>query len=159
MNGRHKIGAEAWPISREGMDHQPILLKVIVQSQNPNGKGVLHLSPDQALYAHSRLSTITTAFLTGHPEAVHHLGIEALPEDHGDRLNASSGTRVWPIVHEGAELPPVLDEVVIESEHPDGHGFIRLTPDQARYIHGRLTHITLAFLHENVWGGEDALAQ
>jgi hypothetical protein len=49
--------------------------------------------------------------------------------------------------------------VVIESEHPDGHGLIHLTPTQARYVHHRLTAIALDYLHEYGWGGEDGRAQ
>ena len=51
------------------------------------------------------------------------------------------------------------DYSLVEGDGPAGHGVVHLTPDQARYLHDRLTQITLAFLHENVWGGEDARAQ
>lgn len=154
--GRH--AAEAWPISREDTGYRPILEKVIIESEHPDGHGVVRLSPEQALYAHSRLSHITMAFLHGHPEHVDHLGVDHLPEDHLHMLSRC-GAKVWPISHEAASLPPTLEKVVVESEHPDGTGLIHLSPDQVRYIHSRLTHITLAFLHENVWGGEDARGQ
>jgi hypothetical protein len=65
----------------------------------------------------------------------------------------------WPISREDTGYGPISEKVVIESEHPDAHGDIRLAPDQARYIQCRLSHITLTFLHENVWGGEDARGQ
>ena len=151
-------GAEAWPISREDTGYRPILEKVVVESDHPDGHGVVRLSPDQALYVHSRLSSIAMAFLHGRPACVEHLGVDRLPEDHLYQLSRC-GAKVWPISGEADGLPPVLEKVVVESEHPDGHGLVHLSPDQARYVHGRLTHITLAFLHENVWGGEDARAQ
>ena len=69
------------------------------------------------------------------------------------------GAEAWPIAREGTSSRPTLEKVVIESKHPDGHGVVHLSPDQALYIHSRLTQITLAFLHENGWGGEDARAQ
>jgi hypothetical protein len=157
----HKLGthgAEAWPISFEGPGARPILAKIIVESRHPDGHGIVHLSPDQALYAHSRLSHITMAFLHGRIDRVEHLGIDHLPEDHLDKLS-TCGAKVWPISHEGTDLPPVLEKVVVESAHPGGSGVIHLSPDQALYVHSRLTHITLAFLHENTWGGEDARSQ
>ena len=154
--GAHE--AEAWPISREDTGYRPILEKVVVESEHPDGHGVVRLSPDQALYVHSRLSGIAMAFLHGRPGGVEHLGVADLPDDHLYRLSRC-GAKVWPISREADALPPVLEQVVVESEHPDGGGLIHLSPEQARYIHNRLTHITLAFLHENVWGGEDARAQ
>jgi hypothetical protein len=53
----------------------------------------------------------------------------------------------------------VLDAVLIESVHPDGHGVVRLSPEQAIYIRDRLEQISISQLHENVWGGEDARLQ
>jgi hypothetical protein len=151
-------GAEAWPIGREDTGYRPILEKVVVESEHPDGHGVVRLSPDQALYVHSRLSTIAMAFLHGCTACVEHLGVDRLPDDHLQQLSRC-GAKVWPISHNGADRPPGLEQVVVESEHPDGPGLVHLSPDQACYIHNRLTHITLAFLHENVWGGEDARAQ
>ena len=153
-----RYAAEAWPISREDTTYRPILDKVVIESEHQDGHGVVRLTPDQALYAHSRLSHITMAFLHGATVGVDHLGVEKLPDDHLHMLSRC-GAKVWPISHEHDNLPPVLEKVVVESDHPDGRGLIHLTPDQARYIHSRLTHITLAFLHENVWGGEDARSQ
>ena len=157
----HKLGthgAEAWPISRAGTSHRPILAKVVIESEHPDGHGVIHLAPEQALYVHSRLSHITMAFLHGQDGGVRHLGVDHLPDDHLQRLS-TCGAKVWPISHEGTSPPPVLEQVVVESEHPDGHGLLHLTPEQAQYLHSRLSHITMAFLHENVWAGEDARAQ
>jgi hypothetical protein len=158
MSKLHKNGAEAWPIAREANGHRPLLEKVIVESDHPDGHGAVHLTPDQALYVHSRLSHITMAFLHGHKEPVRHLGIDHLPDDHVYRMSRC-GAKVWPISHEGETLPPVLEKVVVEGDYPAGHGVVHLTPDQALYLHSRLTQITLAFLHENTWGGEDARAQ
>lgn len=158
MSERGRKSAEAWPISRPGPGHRPILEKVIVESHHVDGNGVVHLTPDQALYVHSRLSHITSAFLRPNHETYEHYGVEELPADHVTRMSRC-GAKVWPISHEGEQLPPTLEKVVVESEHPDRHGLIHLTPDQAHYIHARLTHINLAFLHENIWGGEDSGVQ
>jgi hypothetical protein len=155
---RHQNGAEAWPISQEHKDYPPSLTKVIVASRHPDGRGEVHLTPDQALYAQSRLSVIKVAFLNGHPESVHQFGIDQLPDEHAEQMSGV-GTRVWPIVDDETSPHPVLKEVVIENRHPDGHGLVHLTPEEARHIEHRLTEISLAFLHENVWGGEDARRQ
>ena len=155
---RHHNGAEAWPISQEHTAHSPSLTKVIVASRHPDGKGEVHLTPNQALYGQSRLSMIKVAFLNGHQESVHHLGTDHLPEAHADEMRGI-GAKVWPIIGDETSSHPVLKDVVIESRHPDGYGLVHLTPDEARHIEHRLTEITLAFLHENVWGGEDALRQ
>jgi hypothetical protein len=158
MNRAHTNGAEAWPISREGTDHRPILEKILIASKHLDGRGIVHLTPDQALYAQSRLSAIAVAFLHGHAVSIRGVGIDRLPDDHAQKLS-ECGAKVWPIVHQRDGAPPVLEQVAVESEHPAGHGLIHLSPEQARYIHERLTHITLAFLHDNVWGGEDARMQ
>jgi hypothetical protein len=158
VNTLQRNGAEAWPISREGYGHRPILEQVIIKSNHPEGQGIVRLTPDQALYAQSRLSLIAMAFLHGHNGQVHRLGIDHLPDDHEGKLS-KCGAKVWPITHEAEGVPAVLEEVIVESEHSKGHGVIHLTPDQARYIQGRLSQITLAFLHENVWSGEDARVQ
>jgi hypothetical protein len=63
MNTLKKNGAEAWPISREDFAYRPILEQVIIESNHPDGRGVIRLSPDQALYTISRLSLISMAFL------------------------------------------------------------------------------------------------
>jgi hypothetical protein len=158
MNTLKRNGAEAWPISREDFGHRPILDQVIIESKHPAGYGAVRLTPDQALYAQSRLSLIAMAFLHGHSEQVQGLGIAHLPDDHAAMLS-KCGAKVWPITHEADGSSSILEQVVIESEHPQGHGVIHLTPDQTRYIHSRLSHITLAFLHDNAWGGEDARIQ
>jgi hypothetical protein len=158
MNTQQRNGAEAWPISREGYGHRPILEQVVIESKHPEGQGIVRLTPDQALYAQSRLSLVAMAYLHGHNGQVHRFGIDHLPDDHEDKLSRC-GAKVWPIGREEEGKPAVLEWVVIESEHPQGHGMVFLSPDQARYIQGRLSSITLAFLHENVWSGEDARVQ
>jgi hypothetical protein len=155
---RHPKGAEAWPISHEISDHSPILTKVIVASRHPDGSGKVNLTPNQALYAQSRLSMIRVAFLNGHSESVHNLGTEHLPNAHADQLS-SVGAKVWPIIDDETSPHPALKDVVIESVHPDGYGLVHLTPEEADHVEHRLREITLAFLHENTWGGEDARRQ
>ena len=158
MNARNQIEAEAWPISRPGPGHRPLLEKVIIESRHPDGDGVLHLTPDQALYVHSRLSHVNSAFLSRSHVAFENYGLPELPLDHLHQMSRS-GAKVWPISHESGSLPPTLEKVVIENDSKDGHALIHLSPKQAEYIHARLTHINLAFLHENVWGGEDPSGQ
>jgi hypothetical protein len=155
MNNRIRLGAEAWPISRPGPGHRPILEKVIIKSHHPDGNGVLHLTPDQALYFHSRLSHVNSAFLRSNHLAYERYGVPELPPDHLSQMSRC-GAKVWPISHETDALPPALDKVVVENENDNRHHLLNLSPEQAEYIHARLTHINLAFLHENAWGGEDA---
>src|SRR6478609_888443 len=152
MSTLQKIKAEAWPIARPSTSHRPILEKIIIESHHPDGNGAVTLNPDQSLYVHSRLSNVVSSFLRGHDTGVHTVGVEQLPADHVHELSAC-GAKVWPIRHDSSGVP-VLEKVVIESNYPDGRGPISLTPDQANYIYNRLTQINLAFLHENVWGGE-----
>ena len=113
----------------------------------------MYLTPDQTLYTQSRLSIIKSAFLCGHYQQINHLGVSHLPDDHADHLS-SCGAKVWSIVDSAAS--PALVSVVVESQHPDGNGMVTLLPEEALHIQERLTQITLAFLHENIWGGEDA---
>ena len=152
MNTQQKFNAEAWPIARPSTSHRPILEKVIIESHHSDGNGTVTLGPDQSLYVHSRLSNVVSAFLRGHDSSIHNFGVEHLPADHEQSLSAC-GAKVWPIRHESRGVE-ILEKVVIESNHSDGHGPISLSPEQASYIYSRLTHINLAFLHENVWGGE-----
>ena len=157
MKTHQKINAEAWPIARPSTSHRPILEKIIIESHHPDGNGTVTLGPDQSLYVHSRLSNVVSAFLRGHDGSVHNFGVEQLPADHEHALSAC-GAKVWPIRHEMSGVE-TLEKVVIESNHPEGHGLISLSPEQANYIYSRLTQINLAFLHENVWGGESSGSQ
>ena len=56
-------------------------------------------------------------------------------------LNARSIERIGPT---GERL---LDEVVVESAHPDGNGTVHLTPDQSLLLLSRLTQLDAQFLH------------
>jgi hypothetical protein len=158
MNIRHRGGAEAWPIGRESRSGYTLrLMKIVVANRKSDEHDAVHLTPDQALYAHSRLSIIKSAYLNGHFQQVQTLGVDHLPDDHAHHLS-SCGAKVWSIVDETAS-PKRLQFVVLESQHPDGYGMIKLSPEEALHIEERLTQITLAFLHENYWGGEDADSQ
>ncbi|MFL5761145.1 MAG: hypothetical protein ACJ789_15610 [Thermomicrobiales bacterium] len=158
MFTHRKTGAEALVVNHDGPNHMQLLEEVVIRSDFPQGSGVVRLSPDQALYVHSRLSNVTMAFMHGHQEPVEHLGITHLPDDHEHHLSRC-GAKVWPIVRKDDTRPPVLQEVVIESEYPKGHAIVHLSPEQVRYIYERLTQIAFTYLHENAWGGEDARLQ
>jgi hypothetical protein len=161
MSKLGKFEAEAWPITMDGQVSQRVLLKLIVESNHPLGHGRLHLSADQALYVHSRLTQIAAELI--HPG---HAGGESIAgsdparrhEEPAVRLGRY-GAEVWAVTDCGADGRPVLEVVLIESVHPDGHGVVRLTPEQTLYIRDRLEQISMAHLHENVWGGEDARRQ
>jgi hypothetical protein len=156
-----KFGAEAGPIAMEGQGSQRILLKVIVESDHPLGHGRLHLSADQALYVHARLTQIAAAFLHadhGGWRSTAHAEPARRDEEPVVRLGRY-GAEAWPLVSDGGDGCAVLNAVLIESVHPDGHGVVRLSPEQAIYIRDRLEQISISQLHENVWGGEDARLQ
>jgi hypothetical protein len=146
------------PIGHTGEGPHPLLQQVIVERSHPDGDDVIHLSPDQALYVHSRLAVITMAMLHGHAERIEHLGTAHLPDDPASDLR-SCGARVWLIVGEGGASAPVVEQVVIASVHPDGDGIIHLSPQHANELYRRLTQIALTHFHETRWGGEDARAQ
>ncbi len=164
MHRHSKLGtleAAAWPVAAEGGGHQRMLIKVVVESAHPLGHGRLHLSADQALSLHGRLTHIAAVFLhgaraDGPPTAPADPALR--PDDLEVRLGRS-GVEAWPLSRPGADGRPVLDVVLVESVHPDGHGVVRLSPEQALAIRDRLEQILLAYLHENVWGGEDARRQ
>ena len=161
MNKLNKCGAEAWPISREVPKGWPVLEKVVVACEHADGCGSVHLSADQALYVHSRLSQIAGAFLPHHYWGGQHPHDQPTTHPNEPTVHelAKCGAEAWPIASEGIGIPPDLEKVVVESDHPGGRGPIHLSPDQALYIQDRLTHISLAFLHDKGWGGEDARSQ
>jgi hypothetical protein len=161
MTKLSKCGAEAWPISHEGPRGRPVLEKVVVACEHADGNGSVHLTADQALYVHSRLSQIAGAFLPHHYWSGRHPHDQATTHPDGPAVHelAMCGAEAWPIASEGMEKPPDLEKVVVESNHPGGRGPIHLSPGQTLYIQDRLTHITLAFLHDKGWGGEDARSQ
>jgi hypothetical protein len=154
-------GAEAWPISRENGGRRPVLEQIIVASEHGDGRGALHLTPDQALYVQSRLTQIAITYLPHHQWNGQHPHEQATTHPNGpaDHTLAPCGAAVWPILGAGADLMPDLEQVVIASDQSGGSGPIHLSPDQVLHIEARLTHITLAFLHDNGWGGEDARDQ
>jgi hypothetical protein len=141
-------GAEAWPYSHEA---RPPVWDKLVESDHPAGRGLIRLSPHQAFSVHSRLSHSTAALLRDHADGVHHLVSSYTLANPAQELG-QCGARECPIAQDDNGSPPVLEQVVVESEHLDGHGTIHLSSEQARYVHARLTKITLAFLHQNAWG-------
>jgi hypothetical protein len=156
---RHYLGsiqADAWPVIAH--DHRASLEQIIVESRHPAGNGQIHLSPQQALYVQSRLALIAIGCL--HHEDQHFAGVVTdhapNPAEHTMR---ECGARVWPVGLVTASQPPAVDEVIVESRHPDGDGEIHLSPDQADFVAKQLTHIALQYLHDDVWGGEDARQQ
>jgi hypothetical protein len=156
----YTCGAEAWPISRENGGGHPVLEQIIVASQHADGPGTVHLTPNQALYVQSRLSQIAITYLPHHTWNGQHPHEQATthPDGPAEHTLAPCGAEVWPVVG-GADLMPDLEQVVIASDRPGGSGPIHLSPDQVLHIEERLTHITLAFLHDNGWGGEDGRNQ
>jgi hypothetical protein len=156
-----QYGAEAWPVSHAGRDGRRSLETVVVMSEHADGRGTVHLTADQALYVQSRLSQIAVAFLPHHRCTGVHPHRQATTHPDGPAVHtlASCGAEAWPIVSEGAGLPPDLEKVVVESDHPGGRASVHLSPEQALYVEERLTHITLDFLHDKGWGGEDARSQ
>jgi hypothetical protein len=154
-------GAEAWPISHEGPYGRPVLEKIIVASEHADRSSSVHLTADQAVYVHSRLSQIACAFLPQHCWNGQHPHDQPTSHPDGPATHelAKCGAEAWPIASEGPEIRPDLEKVVVESNRPEGPGPVHLSPDQVLYVHNRLTHITLAFLHDKGWGGEDARNQ
>ncbi|HEY7036131.1 MAG TPA: hypothetical protein VH482_32660 [Thermomicrobiales bacterium] len=156
-----KFGAEAWPIVMAGQGSRRVLLKVIVGCNHPLGHGRLNPSADQALYVHSRLTQVAAELI--HPGHAERQSIaESDPARRHDEPAARLGrygAEVWALTSRWERSRPELEVVLIESVHPDGHGVVRLTPEQTLYVRDRLEQISIAHLHENVWGGEDARRQ
>jgi hypothetical protein len=158
MNVLHRHGVEAWPIGYEAQNSLPMLRKIVIASKRPHDKAKVHLTPEQALYAQARMSVIKSAIQGGHLASIRHLGSARLPDDHADHLK-SCGAKVWTISEQADATHELVTQVVIESSHPDGYGMVSLSPVEALHIADRLTQITLAFLHDSAWGGEDARNQ
>jgi hypothetical protein len=154
-------GAEAWPVSHAGRDGRRSLETIVVMSEHADGRGAVHLTADQALYVQSRLSQIAVTFLPHHRSNGMHPHGQATTHPDGPAVHtlASCGAEAWPVFVEGAGILADLEKVVVESDRPDGRASIHLSPEQALYVEERLTHITLDFLHDKGWGGEDAYAQ
>jgi hypothetical protein len=161
MSKLGKFEAEAWPIVMDGQGSQRVLLKVVIESNHPLGYGHLNLSTDQVLYIHSRLTQVAAELI--HPG---HTGGESIAASDPARRHDEPavrlgryGAEVWVLTSSWEDSRPELEAVLIESAHPDGHGVVRLTPEQTLHIRDRLEQISIAHLHENVWGGEDARRQ
>jgi len=161
MTKLNTCGAEAWSINHAGRDGRRSLETIIVMSEHADGRGAVHLTADQALYVQSRLSQIAVSFLPHHRCDGAHPYRQATTHPDGPTVHtlASCGAEAWPVFVDGAGTPPDLEKVVVESDRPDGRASIHLSPEQALYVEERLTHITLDFLHDKSWGGEDAHAQ
>lgn len=154
-------GAEAWPVSHAGRDGRRSLETIVVMSDHADGRGAVHLTADQALYVQSRLSQIAVTFLPHHRCDGAHPHRQATKHPDGPVVHtlARCGAEAWPVVSEDAGRLPDLEKVVVESDRPDGRAAVHLSPEQALYVEERLTHITLDFLHDKGWGGEDARSQ
>jgi hypothetical protein len=142
---------EARPVTRDVPGRRPVLAEVVVASDHPDGNGRLALSPDELLYLHGRLDTITH----GHglaevprPEVVQGAYLRRLRE---------RGVSVRPVATPAEGGLPALEKVVVFTSGP-GEAIARLTltPGQAQALLARCTQIALEFLHDNAWGGESA---
>jgi hypothetical protein len=164
MNGHSKLGtikAAAWPVAAQGGGYHRMLIKVVVESDHPLGHARLHLSAEQGIFLHSRLTQIAAVYLhgdvaDGSPPDLPDPSLR--PDDLEVRLGRT-GVEAWPLCRAGAGDRPVLDVVLVESVHPDGHGVVRLSPEQTLAVRDQLEQILLGYVHENVWGGEDARRQ
>jgi hypothetical protein len=164
MHRHSKLGtiqAAARPVAAEGGGYHRMLIKVVVESVHPLGHGRLYLSAEQGIFLHSRLTQIAAVYLHGDiaegspdwaPDA-------SLRSDDLEVRLGQSGVEAWPLCRPGADGRPMLDVVLVESVHPDGHGVVRLSPEQTLAIRDQLEQISLDYLHENIWGGEDARRQ
>jgi hypothetical protein len=161
MNTLSQWGADVRPVSHESRDGRHCLEKVVVISHHADGPGAVELTVDQALYVQSRLSQIAVTFLPHHQCSGQHSHDRPTthPDDPAVHTLARCGAEAWPILCDGPEFPPDLEKVVIASDCQGGRGPIHLSPEQALYVEERLTHISLVFLHDKGWGGEDARNQ
>ena len=153
-------GAEAWPVSHAGRGGRRSLETIVVMSEHADSRGAVHLTADQDLYVQSRLSQIAVTFHPHHRSNGAHPHCQATKHQDGPTVHtlARCGAEAWQVVSADAALFPDLEKVV-ESDCPDGRAVVHLSPEQALYVEERLTHITLDFLHDKGWGGEDARDQ
>ena len=161
MNTLSQNGAGVRAISHEGRDGRHSLEEVVITSEHADGRGVVHLTADQALYVQGRLSQIAITFLPYHQGTGQHP--HDRPTTHPDgpaaHMLARCGAEAWPILSDGTALLADLEKVVIESDCQCGCGPIHLSPEQALYVEERPTHFSLDFLYDKGWGGEDARSQ
>jgi hypothetical protein len=161
MNTLPRCGADVRPVSHEGRDGRRNLETIVVVSDHADGRGAVHLTAEQALYVQSRLSQIAVTFLPHHRCDGAHSHRQATTHPDGPVVHtlARCGAEAWPVVSEDVALPADLEKVVVVSDRPGGRASVHLSPEQALYVEERLTHITLDFLHDKGWGGEDARDQ
>jgi hypothetical protein len=139
---------DARPIERIGPYGEQVLDEVIVESVHPTGRGRVHLTPDQALALLGRLTQLDAAFFHGAPPidfVIHEV------------THTADGELAWPVVRTNGHGTLECEEVIVADGA--GLGAVHLSPDQVRYLERRLTALTLAYLHENAWGGEDSRSQ
>jgi hypothetical protein len=117
----------------------------------------LRLAVDQTLVVQARLRQIKLAF---HPDSVvddagHvHNGFVAPSHDPVYR-GEEYDVKVWPVTQQVGDQLPTLVDVLVRTDD----GQFRIHSDEVVYIDSRLTHVLIAFLHQNRWGGEDARVQ
>ena len=149
--------AEVRPVSHSSSNGTAVLDGIVLYRENEGGEGRLRLTVEQATVLQARLRQLKLAF---HPESYdadaphYEAGIIAPPHDpvyHGEE----HGVKVWPVTQQVGDELPTLVEVLIRV---DGKPF-QLHPDELVYVDSRPTHILVAFLHENRWGGENAAMQ
>ena len=154
MGHPHQLRVDARPVTRDGPGRRPVLAGVVVAGHHPDGDGRLALTPDEFLYLHSRLDTITDGYgLTEVPRP------EVVQGEYLRRLR-ERGISVRPVAAPAEGGLPALEKVVVFKSGP-GEAIARLTltPAQAQALLARCTQIALEFLHDNAWGGESAWNQ
>lgn len=141
-------GINVRPIERRGPGEERVLDEVVVESVHPTGHGRVLLTPDQALRLLGRLTQIDIALLHG-----------ALPVEFAlkEATGATDGEPAWPIIRTTGRGTLECEEVVVADSA--GIGVVHLSPGQVGELLHRLTTLTLDYLHENVFGGEDARIQ
>ena len=160
MRTQTKFGTDTRPITLKQPGHPTAVIKVVIESSHPLGR--VHLTADQTLYLPAgRLTQIAAMFIHGDPIGGKHgvpTDLACRDEEPSVRLG-SYGAEAWPVGSVEAVEMPGLEAVLIEIIHPDGHGVLRLTPEQTLHIRDQLERISLVYFHENLWGGEDARLQ
>ena len=116
---------------------------VEISSSHPAyGDGTVRLSPTQLEHIHARLSQIDFAFS-------HHI-------QNGQLVTSMSacGAEALPLTRiDGDEV--ALDALVIQNDRSR----VYLAPDDVAELKNTLERIVVEYLHDNGWGGEDALRQ
>ena len=149
--------AEVRPVSRMSNSGAPLLEGVVLYREGKDERHRLRLTTDQAAVVHARLRQIKMAFQpeTRQAEAPLHVAGVVAPEHDPVYQGDMHAVGVWPITQQiGEELPILVDVLIRADDHQ-----LHLTPDELVYIDSRLTHLLVAFMHQNQWGGEDAHRQ